>query len=274
MRTKWEEKKFISIGLDSSYNKIPQIIKANYSNHGRAILKFNQEIIDATADITAVFKPNSGFYEAEGPEGWKVLAETITYIHRRYPDIPVILDAKKGDIGNTNKAYAKGIFDVTGADAVTINPYLGKKANQPWLSRKKKGNFFLCRTSNPGAGEFQDLPVNYPPLGKKNVPLYLVVAHRIASWNENGNCGLVVGATYPDELKRVREVAPSLPILIPGIGHQGGDVGKAISAGKNKEGGIIVNSSRGIIYASTGPDFAKAARKALQELNDKVSEYI
>lgn len=259
IKTRWTEVGFMSVGLDPVVSKIPDSLKQAHSSVFDLIRVFDRAIIDATADLVCAFKPNSGFYESEGIEGLKALKATVDYIHEVYPDIPVIVDAKRGDIGSTSEAYARAVFDELGADAVTVQPYLGQTAIQPFLDRDDKGIFILARTSNEGAGEFQDLLV-----GGSNTPLYLHVAMQVANvWNKNKNCGLVVGATAPDELKAVREVVGDIPILIPGVGAQGGDAARVIEASALPHGGIILNSSRGVLYASSGADFAEAARASL-----------
>lgn len=227
LQKKWQEKKFVCIGLDQ-----PQF-------------SLNKKIIDLTFDLVLAYKPNSAFYEAGGVQGIKSLEKTISYIQKKCPDVAIILDAKRGDIGNTNLGYVKEAFDNLEVDAITVNPYLGKEALEPFLDRKDKGIIILVKTSNPGAGEFQDLKIS----GK---PLYLVVAKQIAEkWNKNNNCCVVVGATYPKELKKVRQIIGDMPILIPGIGTQGGDLQATVKMGQDSNGeGIIISSSRGIIFAS------------------------
>lgn len=241
----WDEKKFVCVGLD------------------KGDFEFNKSIIDQTADLVCAYKPNSAFYEAEGVEGRKALEETINYIQKNYSNIPIILDAKRADIGNTNNGYVKDVFDNLGVDAVTVHPYLGKEAVQPFLDRSDKGVIVLVRTSNEGAGEFQDLVVD----GK---PLYQVVAEKIAKdWNKNGNVAVVVGATYPSELKKVREIIGDMPILIPGVGAQGGDVLETVKNGVNsKNQGIIISSSRGIIFAENPRE---ATLKLHQEIVDSIN---
>jgi len=273
LKRKWKQKKFVCVGLDSQYVKIPETIRKNVKTK-EAIEKFNKEIIDATHDLVCAYKPNIAFYEAEGTEGLTALIETTSYIHKKYPDIPVILDAKRADIGSTNEGYAKAIFDIIGVDAVTIQPYLGKEAIEPFLEKEDKGIIILCRTSNPGAGEYQDLIVEHSILGK--VPLYQAVAYQVANdWNKNNNCCLVVGATYPEESAIIRKIAPNLPFLIPGIGKQGGDIEKAVAASKDKRNeGMIINSSRGIIFASQEKDFAQAARKETEKLDNEIKKYL
>jgi orotidine-5'-phosphate decarboxylase len=198
------------------------------------------------------------------------------------PDVPVILDVKLADIGNTNEGYAREAFDYYKADAMTVHPYLGKEALQPFLDRKDKGIFVLCRTSNPGAGEFQDRFVNLTPaeidewglMPGTRLPLYQLVAYRVSrEWNTNDNCGLVVGATYPEELRQVRGIVGDMPLLIPGIGAQGGDVEATVNAGRDSHGhGMIINSSRSIIFASAGPNYTEAARQEAQKLHDMIRQ--
>lgn len=269
LKTQRKNDSLVCVGLDSDFEKIPKHLLKKKD----PIFEFNKRVINATHDLVCAYKPNIAFYEAKGEEGIATLVKTTDYIHSKYPDIPVILDAKKGDIGNANLAYIRLIFDYLKADAVTLHPYFGIESLFPFLSLKNKFFFILCRTSNPGAGEFQDLVVNHPDLGK--VPLYQVVAYQVArKWNTNGNCCLVVGATYPEELAQVRKIAPDLPFLIPGIGKQGGDVEKTVTAGRDREGrGMIINSSRGIIFASGGTDFAQAARNETEKLRKMINQY-
>jgi orotidine-5'-phosphate decarboxylase len=226
------------------------------------IATFNKAIIEATHDLVCAYKPNSGFYEAEGFDGLRALEATIAAV----PDgIPVILDAKRGDIGSTAEAYAKAAFEVWGADAVTVNPYMGGDTLEPFLAYEDRGVFVLTRTSNPGASDFQELV-----LGGR--PLYELVAERVQEMNTRRNAGLVVGATASEELARVRAIAPEMPILIPGIGTQGGDLESSIRNGADTRGlGAIVNASRSVIYASKGADFAEAARAAATKLRDDIN---
>ncbi|MBI3385931.1 orotidine-5'-phosphate decarboxylase [Candidatus Gottesmanbacteria bacterium] len=193
---------------------------------------------------------------------------TCDYLREKYPEVPIIFDAKRADIGSTNQGYAQFAFDWLGADAITLHPYLGREAIQPFLDRKDKGCIILCRTSNPGAGEMQDLKVG----GKS---LYQVVARMVATkWNGNRNCGLVVGATYPGELGIVRRIAPTLPLLVAGVGAQGGDLKKSVKFGIRKNGdGLVINASRSIIFASGGENFAKKAREEAQKLRDEINKY-
>lgn len=271
LKARWAEGKFVCVGLDSDYEQISKKVKETLkvSTVLAVVIKFNQEIIKATADLVCAYKPNIAFYEKYyGTTGILPLERTLYDLQKLAPQVPVILDAKRGDIGNTNQGYVAAVFQHYQADATTVHPYLGHEALQPFLDQKDKGIFVLCRTSNPGAGEFQDLEV-------KGMPLYLYVASQVAQkWNQNGNCGLVVGATYPGELEQVRKTVGDLPILIPGIGAQGGDVEKTVRAGlDNKKEGIIVNSSRGIIFASKGDDFAEAARRETLKLSEMINQY-
>lgn len=265
LEAKWNEGKFLCVGLDPDFEKIPE--SARKEGTRETIVNFNRAIIDATRDIVCAYKPNSAFYESHGDEGWKALRETIQYIHDEAPDVPIILDAKRADIGNTNDGYVESAFDHLHADAITVQPYPGREALQPFLDRKDKGIIVWCRTSNEGAAEFQDLLVE----GK---PLYQVVAEHVAKdWNANGNCALVVGATYPKELAEVRSIVGDMPILIPGVGAQNGDLQKTVAAGKTKEGrGMIIAVSRAVMFASSGKDFAEAARAKAQELHGEIQK--
>ena len=250
----------VCVGLDSDVTKLPK---------GVDQLSFNKTIIDATHDLVCAYKPNTAFYEAQGDEGLKALKATCNYIHQVAPDVPILLDAKRADIGNTNNGYVQFAYDYLGADAITLHPYLGREALEPLLAREDKGSIILCRTSNPGSGEFQDLPVD----GEK---LYMHVARMVAKdWNTSGNCMLVVGATYPADALAVRQaIGDDLWFLIPGIGAQGGDLEKAVAASMNSRGdGFVINSSRGSIFASSGADYAKAARQATEALRSEINTY-
>jgi len=271
LENRWSQGNFVCVGLDTDYTQMPESAKGS-GLISDDIYRFNAEIIDATADLVCAYKPNIAFYEARGIEGMKALRETILHIKHGYPDIPVILDAKRADIGSTNMGYVQAAFDRDGlnADAITVHPYLGREAMKPFLDRADKGIIVLTRTSNPGAGEFQDLPV-----GANQEPLYQAIARNVAqSWNTNGNCGVVVGATYPRELAEVRAIVGDMPILIPGIGAQGGEVEATVKVGKDsRRMGMIVNSSRGIIFASKGADYAQAARTATQQLHASINQF-
>ncbi len=269
LERQWGQENFVCVGLDSDYNRIPSLLKENTSVED-ALFAFNRAIVDATHDLVCAYKPNAAFYEAQGDAGWRALQRTVRYIKETYSRIPVILDAKRADIGSTNVGYVEAAFDLLGVDAITVHPYLGQEALAPFLARKEKGIIVLAKTSNPGAGEFQDLLV-----GEAREPLYQVVARHIATrWNGNGNCALVVGAPYPAELKQVRAIVGDMPILIPGVGAQGGDIEATVTAGKDSRGqGMIVNASRTIIYASSSSDFAQAARSATGQLRAEINRY-
>jgi len=224
---------------------------------------FCKAIIDATKDMVCVFKPNIAFFEAQGLPGLHALEQTMAAIPS---DVPVILDAKRGDIGSTAVAYAQAVFEQWGADAVTASPYLGRDSLEPFLAYKDRGVFILCRTSNPGGADFQSLQL---ATEGGAIPLYEHVAMQAQSWNTNGNIGLVVGATAPEELARVRALCPDMPILIPGVGAQGGDVEAAVRNGTDANGRrAIISSSRQVIYASKSADFAEAARREALKARD------
>jgi orotidine-5'-phosphate decarboxylase len=265
----WKQSNFVCVGLDPAYEQLPTMLKSRGSVE-EALFVFNQYIIDATHDLVCAYKPNAAFYEVQGVEGLRALLRTVQYIKETYLHIPVILDAKRADIGSTNLGYVQAAFDIIGVDAITVHPYLGKEALAPFLARKEKGIIVLAKTSNPGAGEFQDLPI-----GDSQEPLYQVVARQVANtWNSNGNCALVVSATYPADLKKVRTIIGDMPILIPGIGAQGAEIAATVTAGKDSRGrGMIINSSRGIIFASKEDDFAQAARKATEQLRAEINRY-
>jgi orotidine-5'-phosphate decarboxylase len=254
----------LCVGLDPEFTKLPNhILESEHPQY-----TFNTAIIDATHDLVAAFKPNSAFYEAFGDDGIYQLKLTCEYILDNYPETPIILDAKRADIGNTNNGYSTFAYEYLQADAITLSPYLGSEALKPFLEREDKGNIILCKTSNSGGGEFQNLTVD----GK---PLYEHVAAKVAhEWNTLGNCNLVVGATYPEELKRIREIVGDMTMLVPGIGAQGGNVEKTVKAGVNSQNaGLLINSSRGIIFASSGEDFAERARDEAMKLKDEINKY-
>ena len=272
LEAQWDAGRFLCVGLDSDLEKIPASARQN--DVEQTLVAFNRAIIDATKDIVCAYKPNSAFYEAHGDLGWRALRSTIQYILDQAPAVPVILDSKRSDIGNTNRGYVDSFFEHLQADAITLPPLMGREALEPFLAHKEKGFFVLCRTSNAGAGEFQDLKVDGTSSGlSASAPLYEVIAGHVArQWNDNGNCGLVVGATYPGELAAVRKIAPELPILLPGIGAQNGDLKHSVQAGRDAHGrGLIVAASRAIIFASSGKDFADATRLKAQELNREIA---
>ena len=254
-----ERNSLVCVGLDVHPDKIPpHVMQGN-----DPVFQFNKAIIDATADLVAAYKPNLAFYEALGTEGWDILKRTVEYI----PDgIIRVGDAKRGDIGSTAQRYAHALFSL-GFDIVTVNPYLGWDSVAPFVDAEERGVFILCLTSNKSSRDFQYLT-------HEGSTLYQRVARIAVQWNENDNCGLVVGATHPDELAGSRDIAPSLPFLIPGIGAQGGDLEASVHAGTDAEGEMaLINSSRGIIYASQGEDFQKAARRETEKLKDGINDF-
>jgi orotidine-5'-phosphate decarboxylase len=252
----------VCVGLDPEPSRLP----AHLRNRPDALFEFCRAIVDATADLVCCFKPQFAHFAAQGAEN--ALERLIAHIHAVHPGVPVILDAKRGDIGSTAAFYASEAFDRYGADAVTVNPYLGHDALEPFLRRADKGVVILCRTSNAGARDLQDLDVG----GRK---LYQHVAAKAAAqWNANGNCLLVVGATYPEELADVRTLVGDMPLLVPGVGAQGGDVEAVVRNGCTRRGsGLVISSSRAILYAGDGEDFADAARKAAVSLRDDVNRH-
>lgn len=259
------EGRHLVIGLDTDPGRIPESVAPGGSPAER-VVEFNRRIVEATADLACAYKPNSAFYEALGGDGFQALEETIATIRDAAPGAAAILDAKRADIGSTNAGYVTAAFDRLGADAITVHPYLGGEALAPFLERAERLVFVLARTSNSGAGELQDLLAD-------DVPLYRHVARAVAGdWNGAGNCGLVVGATYPEEMRAIREDVPAeMPILIPGVGAQGGDVAAVVAA--NRDAGsdaFLIAASRSILYASSGEDFAEAARAAAQALDAEI----
>lgn len=247
----------VCVGLDSDFEKIPERFKQMENPQ----FEFNKWIIDQTHEYAAAFKANIAFYDARGDQGLKELKMTQDYLVEKYPDIFRVCDSKRGDIGNTNNGYVEEILDWLNFDAMTLHPYMGKESLQPFFDRKDKGLIVLCRTSNSGAGELQDIVID----GK---PLWQIVAEKVRdNWNENDNCLLVVGATVPEETKKIREIAKDMTFLMPGIGAQGGDVEAAVKAGVNSEKkGLIINSSRGIIFAENPAEEAK-------KLRDEINKY-
>lgn len=273
LRARWVEGKFVCLGLDSEYEKIPEIAREVLVPE-EIIFRFNKQIIEATCQLVCAYKLNLAFYGMVGGFGIAALKSTIEFIHVVAPGIAVILDANLSDIGNTNEGYVRMAFEYFGADAITVHPYLGQEALKPFLDRKDKGIFVLCRTSNPGAGEFQERRVLVGKgMNMHSLALYEVVAKNVAEyWNKHGNCGLVIGATCPEELYQVRKIVGDLPILIPEIGVQARDIKKTVLAGKDSKGqGMIINSSAGIIFASQGEDFSQAARRETQKLHEAIT---
>ena len=252
-------KSLLCIGLDIEPSRIPV----------HDPLAFNKSIIDATHDLCCAFKPNLAFYEAMGIDGLRLLEKTIDYIRTESPTNVIIGDAKRGDIGPSGVAYAKAMFEVWNFDAVTINAWGGYDTVDPFISDEKRGAFIWCRGSNPGSGDLQDLKVQ-STVGKNTI--YEIMAQSAQRWNKNNNIGLVVGATVTEQLKSVRTLCPTQPILIPGVGAQGGDLSASVLNGIDSRGRLaLINSSRGIIYASQGPDFPVAARQAAEEVNNNIN---
>ncbi len=257
----------LCVGLDPEPAKFPDKWKGDA---GR-IYDFCSAIVDATKDVVCAFKPQIAYFAANRAEDQ--LERLMAHIKRVAPHVPVILDAKRGDIGSTAEHYATEAFDRFGADAVTLNPYMGLDSAAPFLQRNDRGCVFLCHTSNPGARDFQELAVADGTGGSE--PLYQRIARTIANdWNTDGNCALVVGATFPEELRVIRGIVGDMPLLIPGIGAQGGDVEATVRNGKTANGtGLMINSSRGILYASQGADYAEAAADAARRLRDEINRY-
>jgi len=286
LQARWDQGKNVCVGLDTDPTKLP--------NGMSDVHAFNVEILKVTAPYASSYKPNAAFYEANGRKGWEDLHKLMLYARAHYPEIPFLYDAKRGDNANSNGGYVHSIFDRLGFDAVTVHPYMGSEALKPFLDRGDKGIIVVVRTSNPGASEIEDLEIGLSeeqcaelaegPSGSTPnlaefatgalshtllLPLHRVIALKVANhWNTNGNCCAVVGATCPDHLKAVRGIIREMPILIPGLGAQGGDLERAVVNGKNSQGdGIIISSSRSILYASNGADFAEAAAEEACRMN-------
>ncbi len=248
----------LCVGLDTVLEKIPEALQREQDR----LFAFNKAIIDATLPFAAAFKINTAFYETHGASGWQALEKTFAYLPG---DVIKIADAKRGDIGNTAQMYSRALFEGLGADAVTVNPLLGTDSTMPFVQNPEKGVFFLCLTSNPGSQDFQHF-------SDGSQKLYQRIANKVNEWNGNRNCGLVVGATHPLELQEIRKLAPELPFLIPGIGAQGGDLENSVRYGVTAAGtGAVFNSSRAVIFASSGADFKEAAARAARETRDALN---
>ena len=253
------QRSLLCIGLDVDINKIPDHLRSLPD----PVLEFNRRIIEATHDLVCAYKPNLAFYEALGDRGIAALKATVKIIPKT---VLTIGDGKRGDIGNTAEMYAKSLFDDLGFDSITVNPYMGSDSVEPFLKNPEKGVFILALTSNPGSKDFQRLKV-----GTRS--MYEKVVQAVKKWDANRNIGLVVGATHPKELQKIRKMVPDMPILIPGIGKQGGDLRSAVQNGCTKKGRLaIINASRSIIYASSGTDFAEAARAEAKKINEAINK--
>lgn len=259
-----QQQSLLCVGLDPDINKLPAELKGNSD----AIYSFCKKMIDATADVACAYKPQIAYFAALAAEDQ--LQALCDYVRNTYPHIPIVLDAKRGDIGATAEQYAREAFERYGADAVTLNPYMGCDSIEPYLEWKDRGAIILCRTSNPGGSDLQFLQVD-------GVPLYQHVARLVAEkWNRHGQCGLVVGATFPRELAEVRKLVGDMPLLVPGVGAQGGDVQATVQAGQTANGsGMMINSSRAILYAQPkgDEDFTQAAARVAKETRDAINQY-
>jgi len=268
LRDRWaDSNSLVCVGLDPEPSKFP----ARFTGDPDAVFAFCRDIVDATAPYACSFKPQIAHFAALAAED--ALQRLIAHVHAMHPGIPVILDSKRGDIGSTARHYAAEAFDRYAADAVTANPYLGGDSLQPLLDRAERGVVVLCRTSNPGARDLQDLVVSAE--GGDHRPLYQHVAAKVArEWNGNGNCMLVVGATWPRQLREVRAIVGDVPFLVPGVGAQGGDVEAVVANAKTADGtGLVVSSSRAILHASGGDDFAQASAAAAKALRDEINRF-
>ena len=266
LATSRQQNSLLCVGLDPEPERFPAQLQG--MPVAKAVTYFCQAIIEATAPYVCAFKPNLAFFEVLGPKGMYIFQDVLSAIPEH---IPIIVDAKRGDLENTARKYATTVFDVYGCDAVTVNPYLGYDSVAPFLAFHEKGVILLCRTSNPSARDFQDLLVH----GEKGQvrPLYEMIAQRVQSWNKAGNCGLVVGATYPQELSSIRSMCPGMPILIPGVGVQGGDLEASIVAGVDASGEkAIIAVSRAILYAGEGEDYAVSAANEARALRNRINE--
>ncbi|HSX08562.1 MAG TPA: orotidine-5'-phosphate decarboxylase [Candidatus Saccharimonadales bacterium] len=267
----------VCVGLDSDIDKLPE-----HSKHQETPqFTFNKAIIDATHDLVCCYKPNPAFYEANGEQGIKELKLTCEYIKGIYPEIPIIIDAKRGDIGNTNEGYAKYVFDYLGGDAITVMPYMGIESLSCFFKREGKGIIVGCHSSNPGAKEFQEKlffperPEGVEGAGTKPKPLYEIVAEELVKQHgDNPNVMMFMGATFPEQLTDIRKIIGDMTFLVPGVGAQGGDVETFVKAGMNSQNaGLIINGSRAIIFASSGDDFADRAVQETKKLRDEINKY-
>ncbi len=269
LRARWQQAdSLVCVGLDPDPAKFPDALV----DDDDALFSFCRDIVDATAGYACAFKPQIAYFAAHNG-GEAALQRLIAHINGTHPDVPLIRDAKRGDIGSTAEQYAVEAFERYGADAVTLNPYMGRDSAAPFLQYNDRGCVFLCHTSNPGARDFQELTMSDGSGGGE--PLYQRIARTIAGeWNADGNCALVVGATFPEELKVIRGIVGDMPLLIPGIGAQGGDIEAVVRNGRTADGtGLVINSSRGILYASSGAGYAEAAADAARDLRDAINRF-
>ena len=251
----------LCVGLDPEIGRLPEVHRGT----SHPLFSFCREVIDATAPFACAFKANTAFFEAHGARGWEQLAMVFAYLRKSHGDHFTICDAKRADIGSTNRGYVQGIFDELGADAITLHPYLGGEALSPFLERADKASIVLCRTSNAGAGELQDMTF-------EGRPLWEHTANRVSKdWNTHGNCMLVVGATYPAEMSRIRAIAPAIPFLVPGIGAQGGDIAATVRAGLRPDGsGLVLSSSRAILYSEDPAQSARETRNVIEDARERL----
>jgi orotidine-5'-phosphate decarboxylase len=265
------KKSFLCIGLDTDVTKIP----AHLLKEEDPVFEFNKQIIDATHDLCVSYKPNMAFYETEGVKGWISLERTINYINEKYPDQFTIADAKRGDIGNTSKMYAKAFLEKLNFDSITVAPYMGEDSVTPFLEYKNKWVILLALTSNSGSKDFQVSRINSPfEKGAGRISLYEQVLETSKSWSGPDNMMYVVGATKAEMLKEIRKIVPDSFILVPGVGAQGGSLQEVAKYGMNDQCGLLVNSSRGILYAGSGEDFAAKAREEALKLQKEMAEYL
>lgn len=262
------KRSFLCVGLDTDVRKIPLALTGKHD----AIYEFNKAIIDATADLCVAYKPNMAFYEVHGARGWESLARTVQYLREHHPEIMIIADAKRGDISNTASMYAKSMFEAMDFDAVTVAPYMGRDAVQPFLEYAGRWAVLLAVTSNESWNDFQTLSVQSNYGGQRQ--LFEEVLERSKHWGHEGNIMYVVGATHATMLQRVREIVPEHFLLIPGVGHQGGSLDEVVKYGMNRRCGLLVNSARGILYADNSAHFAKAARAKALELQQQMAHHL
>ena len=297
LSAKWAEGNMLCVGLDSTHSRIPELVRNRMRDRVSAVSQFNVDIVTAVGDQVCAFKPNIAFYPRELR---RALADTCDFIRSEWPDVPIILDFKRADIGATNAGYVEEGFGEFGADAGTVNPYFGEEALKPFLERSDKGIIILCRTSNPGAGELQDKKIAFESVAEISdklavdekffpleewtdhphklllVPFYQLVAIRAAHhWNKHGNCALVVGATAPTQLAAVRKLTGDMPILVPGVGTQGGDLDAVLKAGlTSNNDGLIINASSSVTFASNGPDYVEAALAEVKRINTAIRNFL